>query len=261
MLWGGGGANGKLYRILVLATGAPKRATCFWQLSLFCNVQNWSVLATRSAVPAIGGYHGLYWLHWSGIWHRSVWHISTNVADELGSSVFWEGKAVALHSLPGYDALQFGKLTSLQMATFICSLLSVWRQLQIPVSVLCLLQAHFLALSISHALRLLVPFQLFTTLLNRFTVCRRPQYPCRAELTNLWHAYPKWRAEIFPWHAAFTAVPIFFCWPTNVCILWRICLYIYTHIWRRRDCIWITVATKLHCEWNVFTQICSGAKC
>ena len=51
--------------------------------------------------------------------------MSTNVADELGASVFWEGKAVALHSLPGYDALQFGRLTSIQMVTFICSLQSV----------------------------------------------------------------------------------------------------------------------------------------
>jgi len=47
------------------------------------------------------------------------------------------------------------------------------------------------------------------------------------------------------WHAAFTAVTLFyfFC-PTSVSILWRICGYIHTHIWLRRDCIWITVATK-----------------
>jgi len=35
----------------------------------------------------------------------------------------------------------------------------------------------------------------------------------------------------------------------------------YTHMWLRGDCIWITVATKSYCEWNIFIQIGSGAKC
>jgi hypothetical protein len=39
-------------------------------------------------------------------------------------------------------------------------------------------------------------------------------------LTNLWHAYPKWQARSFSWHAAFTAAPISF--HTNLAISWRI---------------------------------------
>jgi hypothetical protein len=58
-----------------------------------------------------------------------------------------------------------------------------------------------------------------------------------ARLASLWHAGG------FPWHSAFTTAPVFyfFC-PTSVSIMWRMC--IYTHIWLRRDCLWITVATK-----------------
>jgi len=35
----------------------------------------------------------------------------------------------------------------------------------------------------------------------------------------------------------------------------------YTHIWLRRDCIWITIATKYYCEWNILTQTGKVAKC
>jgi len=38
-------------------------------------------------------------------------------------------------------------------------------------------------------------------------------------------------------------------------------IYIHTHIRLRRDCIWITVATKWYCSWDIFTHIGSGAKC
>ena len=31
----------------------------------------------------------------------------------------------------------------------------------------------------------------------------------RPRLTNFWHACPKWHVEIFPWHAAFTALRFF----------------------------------------------------
>jgi len=42
-------------------------------------------------------------------------------------------------------------------------------------------------------------------------------------LSNLWDT------QRFPWHMAFTAVPIscYFFRPTNVSILWRICAYIH----------------------------------
>jgi hypothetical protein len=73
-------------------------------------------------------------------------------------------------------------------------------------------------------------------------------------------------------HAAFTVAPnfYFFC-PTTVSILLRMCVCVcvcvcmYTHtrtqLWLYRDYIWITVATKYYCEWNICTQIWSGAKC
>jgi hypothetical protein len=61
-------------------------------------------------------------------------------------------------------------------------------------------------------------------------------------------------------HVAFTAVPIFFFCPTSVSTLWRICLHV--HIYDvSRECIWITIATKQHCEWNIFTKIGSGTIC
>ena len=64
-----------------------------------------------------------------------------------------------------------------------------------------------------------------------------------------------------PLHSAFTAVPFFkFILPVQASVgVKNMCLY--THIWLRRDCIWINVATKQQCEWNFFTQIGSGAKC
>jgi len=94
-------------------------------------------------------------------------------------------------------------------------------------------------------------------------------------LTNPWHVCPKRRAERFYLYAAFTPVPVLFYFfrPTSVCILWRMCVCVclrahtlththtHTHIWLRRDCMWNTVATKKYCEWNIFTQIGSDAKC
>ena len=80
---------------------------------------------------------------------------------------------------------------------------------------------------------------------------------------SLRHACPKWHTERFPCHAAVGAVPNFFCLVTlpnqRLYIVKNMC--IYTHIWQRSDCIWITVATKQHCERNTFTQIVSLAKC
>ena len=60
-------------------------------------------------------------------------------------------------------------------------------------------------------------------------------WPTRTGPATLWHTCPQW-------HAACTAVPIFFylfC-PTSLSKSWSMC--IYTHL--RRECIWITVATK-----------------
>jgi hypothetical protein len=38
-------------------------------------------------------------------------------------------------------------------------------------------------------------------------------------------------------------------------------VYIYTNVGLHTDCIWITVASKQHWEWNIFTQIGIYAKC
>jgi hypothetical protein len=68
----------------------------------------------------------------------------------------------------------------------------------------------------------------------------------RAGLTNLWHAYPKWRAERYSCHPAFAVTPIIFysfC-PTDVSILWRIRTYVHTHTHaraRRRSVYELTV--------------------
>ena len=56
-----------------------------------------------------------------------------------------------------------------------------------------------------------------------------------------------------PWHVSFTAAPHFFLLPDQrLRIMENVYVCIYT---MRRDCIWITVATKQYCKWNIFTQI------
>jgi len=55
-------------------------------------------------------------------------------------------------------------------------------------------------------------------------------------LANIGHACPNW-------HAALTAAPFSF-----ICSARPASLYCEQHIWLRRDCIWITVATKQHCS-------------
>ena len=73
---------------------------------------------------------------------------------------------------------------------------------------------------------------------SRFTLGESLRYPpTRTVRSNLWRACPKGKAERFPWHAAFTAVPIFYLFrPTSIPKLWRICLYIAVHI---SDCVQI----------------------
>jgi hypothetical protein len=70
---------------------------------------------------------------------------------------------------------------------------------------------------------------------------------------NLWKASPKWHALT----RSIDSCPIFFYFfsPASISILWRIC------VWMCRQCSWISIATKLYCEWNVSTQTGSGAKC
>jgi hypothetical protein len=62
-----------------------------------------------------------------------------------------------------------------------------------------------------------------------------------AGLAILWHACSKLHVERFPWHAEFTAVPIFFislARPLSLCCAEHV--YIYTHICPRTDGILIT---------------------
>jgi hypothetical protein len=69
-------------------------------------------------------------------------------------------------------------------------------------------------------------------------------------------------AQRFPWHAAFTAVLFFkFIFTNSASLYCEETVYVYPHIWLRKHCVWITVATKCCCEWNIFIQIGSGAKC
>jgi hypothetical protein len=58
-----------------------------------------------------------------------------------------------------------------------------------------------------------------------------PTRQIRPGQTNVWHADPKRHAESFPWHATFTAVPIFFYifYLRKFFILCRI--YVYIHIY------------------------------
>jgi hypothetical protein len=53
---------------------------------------------------------------------------------------------------------------------------------------------------------------------------------------SLWHACPKWHAERFPWHAAFTAVPVFVCLlpDQRLYIVYTMCVHTHTHM---SDCI------------------------
>jgi len=71
----------------------------------------------------------------------------------------------------------------------------------------------------------------------------------RARLNNLWHASPKWHVERYFWHAAFHAVHNFFISVARPASLYcdetvYRCTHTHTHIWLRRDCVWIGVATN-----------------
>jgi len=62
-------------------------------------------------------------------------------------------------------------------------------------------------------------------------------------IANLWYACPKWLAGRFPWHAALSAVPIFFFFYISfarpapsycekyVCMCMYVCIYIYIYIY------------------------------
>jgi hypothetical protein len=83
-----------------------------------------------------------------------------------------------------------------------------------------------------------------------------------ARLKNLWNACPKWQAETLPWHAALTAVSRIYLFIYSARPAPLYCeMYTHTHSWLRREWMWITVAKKWYCEWNIFSQTGSDAKC
>jgi hypothetical protein len=188
--------------------------------------------------------------------------MSTNVADELGASIFWGRKTVTVARSSGIwrstvwqmDVCSDGGFY-IQFAMFLAT---VTNTSQCSLSFIGPLPC-----AISHAFLLLVPFQLFTTLLNRFTVCRRPHFPCRAHLTNLWHACPKWRAERFPWHGAFTAVPIFVVVARQASVYCEEYVYIYTYPTAYRLCMnyrcyQIKLRVKDFCSFRERCEVLTG---
>jgi hypothetical protein len=67
---------------------------------------------------------------------------------------------------------------------------------------------------------------------------------------TLYRGYRIPHSERFPWQAAFTAA-LFFLFIYCVCLAFLYCVeyvHIYTHIWLRRDGIWITATTKQYCR-------------
>ena len=81
------------------------------------------------------------------------------------------------------------------------------------------------------------------------------QLHCRSGLPTLWHAYPEWHGERFPWHAAFTAVPIFF-----ISFATLASLYCAAHVHMHTACTAYRLYKNCHCyqitlQGNIFTQI------
>jgi len=138
-------ANGKLYQILVLATGAPKRATWFWHpphvIGNRCFVIYKFDLCLHQDQQSQRLETFTVFIDYIILEYDTVqcgtWVVTLRTSWLLLSS--GEERQLLLRGLLGYDAVQFGKWTSLQMVTFIYSLLCFWRQLHIPVGVLCLL--------------------------------------------------------------------------------------------------------------------------
>jgi hypothetical protein len=103
-------ANGKLYKILVLATGVPKRVTCFWHPPHVIGLQQYQQFQRLEAFTVFVDYIGL---GYDTVQLRTNWVLLSSGKE----------RQLMLHVLLGYDALQFGKWTFLQMVTFIYSLL------------------------------------------------------------------------------------------------------------------------------------------
>jgi hypothetical protein len=85
-------------------------------------------------------------------------------------------------------------------------------------------------------------------------------------LVQGWRTYgivcPKWHTERFPWHVAFTAVPVFYFYFFTLSASLYCEEYVYVHI---SDCIEIVFELLLlpnnTMSETLLTQIGSGAKC
>ena len=74
-------------------------------------------------------------------------------------------------------------------------------------------------------------------------------------LPTQWHACPKWHMERFPWHAAFTVVPIFF-----ISVATPASPYCAEHVYKHTRRTAYRRYKNYHCyqitlQWNIFTQI------
>jgi hypothetical protein len=102
--------------------------------------------------------------------------------------------------------------------------------------------------------------QWFTwTRLNVTLIRNLPAFKCylrkgrRARLMNLWHQCQTWHPERFPWHVAFTAIPIFFisfARPASLYFEEHKHTYLTAYrLYMNYRCQQITL------QWSIFTQI------
>ena len=85
--------------------------------------------------------------------------------------------------------------------------------------------------------------------------------PCNRAGESMAHV-PKMAGEkISIAHSTYCCPNLFFYFscPTSISKLWII--YVYIHIWLCRCCVWITIATKQYCKWNIFIRIRGSAEC
>jgi hypothetical protein len=78
-----------------------------------------------------------------------------------------------------------------------------------------------------------------------------------------WHECLKWHGKNFPLDT-FTVVQehfYSFARPPSLFCEKYVRVYIHTYIWLCRYCIWITIASKLYYEWNIFKKIGRVGKC
>ena len=77
--------------------------------------------------------------------------------------------------------------------------------------------------------------------------------------TNLWHAYPKWHADRFPWHSAFSAIPAFLlpyhrqCIVKNMCVCVCVCICVCVYIY---ICVCVCICVCVYIYVCVYMCLC-----